>query len=228
MRARYYDPALGRFISEDPLGPLAGTNQYLYVNGDPQDLTDPSGLDEEGSSCQKGFHEWRDPNGNPYTDDQGRVICVPDGSTTLAATTTTAERSHFTFNGILAGLDAMLVDWGTTLTSAIDSWNNRANDPGWASLAEDFEKADEINRGQIDLRAHILVRTARGMGTLIANPDECLTNVIQVPAVGAAVGAGAWTAFSGATALDVLGATAISGGATALIGGVAASYICGG
>ncbi len=43
-RARYYDPVLKRFISEDPIGSLAGTNFYAYVRGNPLRYTDPSGL----------------------------------------------------------------------------------------------------------------------------------------------------------------------------------------
>ena len=44
-RARYYDPALNRFISRDPLG-YAGSpiNLYEYCDDDPLDATDPSGL----------------------------------------------------------------------------------------------------------------------------------------------------------------------------------------
>jgi RHS repeat-associated protein len=40
-RARYYDPQVGRFISEDPLG--AG-NPYAYVDNRPLNFTDPQGL----------------------------------------------------------------------------------------------------------------------------------------------------------------------------------------
>ena len=43
-RARYYDPSLGRFISEDPLGFEAGVNFYAYVNNNPINASDPSGL----------------------------------------------------------------------------------------------------------------------------------------------------------------------------------------
>ncbi len=39
-RARYYEPATGSFISQDPLG--AG-QRYAYATGDPVDFTDPSG-----------------------------------------------------------------------------------------------------------------------------------------------------------------------------------------
>ncbi len=32
-RARYYDPVLKRFVSEDPIGMEAGPNFYAYVKG---------------------------------------------------------------------------------------------------------------------------------------------------------------------------------------------------
>jgi RHS repeat-associated protein len=44
-RARYYRPAYGRFISEDPLGFASGEiNLYAYVRNNPVSLADPSGL----------------------------------------------------------------------------------------------------------------------------------------------------------------------------------------
>jgi len=43
-RARYYDAAIGRFISEDPIGFEAGdVNIHRYVTNRPVDLTDPTG-----------------------------------------------------------------------------------------------------------------------------------------------------------------------------------------
>jgi RHS repeat-associated protein len=42
MRARYYDPNLGRFVSEDPIGFEGGdVNLYLYVRNNPVNLIDP-------------------------------------------------------------------------------------------------------------------------------------------------------------------------------------------
>jgi RHS repeat-associated protein len=43
-RARYYNPTLCRFISEDPLGLSAGLNVYAYASDDPVDFNDPSGM----------------------------------------------------------------------------------------------------------------------------------------------------------------------------------------
>src|SRR5258708_33484009 len=45
-RARFYDPQLGSFISEDPLGFEAeDVNLYAYVGNDPPTYTDASGLE---------------------------------------------------------------------------------------------------------------------------------------------------------------------------------------
>ena len=57
--ARYYDPALGRFISADTIIPEAGSSQaydrYAYVNNNPINNNDPSGHracdDDYGRAC---------------------------------------------------------------------------------------------------------------------------------------------------------------------------------
>src|SRR5208283_3839169 len=43
-RARYYDPTIGRFLSEDPIGFQGGINVYRYVRNNPLLLIDPMGL----------------------------------------------------------------------------------------------------------------------------------------------------------------------------------------
>jgi RHS repeat-associated protein len=51
MGARYYNPATGTFISQDPISFAGGTTDlYQFVNDDPVDLNDPTGcLDCSGS-----------------------------------------------------------------------------------------------------------------------------------------------------------------------------------
>lgn len=48
LRARYYNPLIGRFIVKDPLGITAGVNAYAYVGNDPVNYTDSQGLLEQG------------------------------------------------------------------------------------------------------------------------------------------------------------------------------------
>ena len=43
LRARYYDPSIGRFISEDSI--RDGTNWYAYCENNPVLFVDPTGLD---------------------------------------------------------------------------------------------------------------------------------------------------------------------------------------
>ncbi len=52
MQARYYDPVIGRFYSNDPVGtighlqhnnPVHGFNRYAYANNNPYKYTDPDG-----------------------------------------------------------------------------------------------------------------------------------------------------------------------------------------
>jgi RHS repeat-associated protein len=53
VRARWYDPAVGRFISEDPAGLSGGLNQYAFAGDDPINASDPSGeIPGDGSDCQ--------------------------------------------------------------------------------------------------------------------------------------------------------------------------------
>src|SRR5207245_5256278 len=43
-RARYYNPAWGRFVSQDPIGFAGGINPYVYADDNPIGNTDPTRL----------------------------------------------------------------------------------------------------------------------------------------------------------------------------------------
>jgi RHS repeat-associated protein len=57
-RNRWYDPSVGRFISEDPIGLSGGVNWYAYVANNPIRFADPLGLQREDARWQPGELEW--------------------------------------------------------------------------------------------------------------------------------------------------------------------------
>lgn len=63
MRARYYEPESGRFVSEDFVG--SGSNWYAYCGNDPVNFADPTGGERETIEIgglifdlDKGMHGW--------------------------------------------------------------------------------------------------------------------------------------------------------------------------
>lgn len=66
MRARYYSPEIGRFLSEDPIGIAGGLNLYVYAGNNPVNMLDPFGLDPE---CPK--------DGSPARLDDG-TFCLAE------------------------------------------------------------------------------------------------------------------------------------------------------
>jgi RHS repeat-associated protein len=50
-RSRYMDASTGRFLSEDPIAFLAGTNFYTYVENDPVGWADPTGQQKCKKAC---------------------------------------------------------------------------------------------------------------------------------------------------------------------------------
>ncbi len=95
-RARYYSPALQRFVSEDPVGFVGGINLYAYAGDSPTNYRDPDGLciDPGGPGIRycidtfipqdyvwlfKGDNRGPDPNGGTFR--TGQYISLgPDSS----------------------------------------------------------------------------------------------------------------------------------------------------
>ena len=46
MRARWYEPRTGRFMSEDPIGLAGGINPYVFAGNDGVNGADPTGMDQ--------------------------------------------------------------------------------------------------------------------------------------------------------------------------------------
>jgi len=53
MQARYYDPVIGRFYSNDPIGfrDIHSFNRYAYANNNPYKYIDPTGMSSEKGAC---------------------------------------------------------------------------------------------------------------------------------------------------------------------------------
>jgi RHS repeat-associated protein len=84
--ARMYDPSLGRFLSEDPLGFAANPNGNLYsfVGNDPTAYTDPSGLQPQTARQSAGGGNGNG-NGNGGGGGGAATGQGPGGSTITAA-----------------------------------------------------------------------------------------------------------------------------------------------
>ena len=65
LRARYYHPGWGRFVSEDLIGLTGGVNRYAYALDNPRELIDPSGL-EPGKLLIKVFTPGTPPATFPH------------------------------------------------------------------------------------------------------------------------------------------------------------------
>ena len=56
MRARFYNPALGKFLEQDPIGVVGGSNTYLYVASNPISDVDPFGTQATSNDIAYSLH----------------------------------------------------------------------------------------------------------------------------------------------------------------------------
>jgi RHS repeat-associated protein len=92
-RARWYDPQIGRFISEDPIKFKGGINWFAYVKNNPVKFIDPLGLCPKDTPCdgENSPKLWNKPqfgegpytNQNPFTSiESGTPPSADDSSDT--------------------------------------------------------------------------------------------------------------------------------------------------
>ena len=65
VRNRWYDPELGRFMSEDPVGHMGGLNLYTFGASDPVNSADPSGLLVDVVVWADRWDPWKRLGGRP-------------------------------------------------------------------------------------------------------------------------------------------------------------------
>ncbi|MEP7705253.1 RHS repeat-associated core domain-containing protein [Paraglaciecola sp. 25GB23A] len=83
MQARYYDPVIGRFYSNDPVdaaafliqGNIQGFSRYVYANNNPFRYTDPNGMAPES------FEDWKNLASGTISYAKGAATMVAGGIT---------------------------------------------------------------------------------------------------------------------------------------------------
>ncbi len=77
-RARFYDPKIGGFVSEDPVGFYGGgVNQYGYVSNNPMKFRDPTGLQRQDRDRPGDFYPGMHEPYKPGTANLKRDIACP-------------------------------------------------------------------------------------------------------------------------------------------------------
>jgi RHS repeat-associated protein len=110
-RARFYNPAIGRFLQTDPIGYADGINWYAYCGNNPINFIDPWGL------CgQKGFWSrlWRGAFYGDLEEDNG-------------------------WTGVGSQVGVGLIPIVGQIADARDTWaagRNLWNDPSWATAGQ--------------------------------------------------------------------------------------------
>ncbi|AVT07096.1 RHS repeat-associated core domain-containing protein [Paracidovorax avenae] len=72
-RFRYYDPMLGQYVTQDPIGLKGGVNKFLYPQS-PQSKIDALGLKEEGGLLSKIFSWGEKANSAKDAVDAGKMV----------------------------------------------------------------------------------------------------------------------------------------------------------
>ncbi len=121
-RARFYDPQLGRFISEDPIGLHGGINSYAYVGNSPVNYVDPLGLQRTCKDIIKdiwgAFNELISRGNDLRNDPQG-----------LQWSHESKSRPHPRF-GSVEGHQEQYRGWRTRLGNLLHEWDKNCKGKG--------------------------------------------------------------------------------------------------
>jgi RHS repeat-associated protein len=170
LNARYYDPALGRFISPDDWDPTlagVGTNRYAYAGNDPVGKSDPNGHFVE-----------EDINNYQYEEETLSVLQSHDNGNISEATRDAYLDVFSAFRaedsaarevenvGVAESIGHQYLDLGGVIAAATKRVNNRFGSPG----KPDHQKAVRARAEKLD--TELKPGESRESGTKIKGHDS--------------------------------------------------------
>jgi len=129
--ARYYDPAIGRFLSRDPFsgrdGDVLSRNGYIYVKNNPLKYVDPSGEIERDASGS-GF--WDNITNNIYVQGvAGWGVGSGIGVQSTGQYVLDSVRNPWeAIKGIGTGAVQNVVAWGNLFSDLTNDYSNTVNE----------------------------------------------------------------------------------------------------
>jgi len=133
-RARYYHPAIGRFVSEDPLDFFDGPNGYTYTINDPLDSVDSLGLSVSLDCLAKCVEQYRNPVSEQFPRWLlDRLLSTQPDPNITGAIATGANVANAIGNlavgptgpGGIAGVASHATSWQHVLGSNLGPWGSR-------------------------------------------------------------------------------------------------------
>ena len=172
LRNRYYDPSIGRFISEDPI--RHGTNWYIYANNNPVMFVDPLGLIPTAKEAALMAEHIRNATKDEYNESLGEDF----GGWQLQNIITNDEGLKMgvysrTING---ETEYSLVNKGTT---TFGDWVNNFQQP----IGFSTDMKDSISKATAFVENHLenevtMVGHSKGGAEAVANAVATNTNCI--------------------------------------------------
>ncbi|MGL6077104.1 MAG: RHS repeat-associated core domain-containing protein [Fimbriiglobus sp.] len=164
LRARSYEPSLGRFVQKDPLGFVDGPSHFVYSTGNPVIFADPLGTDIElrGGIGVNGLVEGLFVGG----------YLSPSANVGVALNLTNIGDSRFTFTpGVSGGVGIGIPGYigaGGLVTGGV-SWGDPTH-AGWNPLSLSGELQGAASVADVGISGAINLNSSSIMGTISRPP----------------------------------------------------------